>query len=400
MKLTVPPGRVKKVLWLTSWYPGPPDPVLGDFIQRHAEAVAEFVPVDLVYVVQQGPQVFQKEEVVLKNKRGNLAETILIFPFKPAGFSLIDKIRYQLTYLNYTQKIVEGHIKTVGRPDLIHVHIPIKAGLVARRLSKKYGIPFIVSDHSSHYEKEAEDSFYNRSYFFRNNTRKVLKDAVAVTNVSSAAANIMQRLFRLQNVRTIHNVVDQRHFFYRERAARSRDRFRFLHVSSLSSQKNFPAILEALDLLNGKTRNWEMVVCGPQPERFSQEVENRGLQSQLRFDGEVAYSAVAAEMQKADALVLFSLHENFPCVVIEALCCGLPVISSKAGGVAEAIDRSNGILVEKNDVEALSDAMREMMENYDGYNSKSISEQALKKYNYRQIGKEFLELYEWVLKRT
>jgi glycosyltransferase involved in cell wall biosynthesis len=45
--------------------------------------------------------------------------------------------------------------------------------------------------------------------------------------------------------------------------------------------------------------------------------------------------------KKADAFILFSRHENFPCVVIEALCCGLPVVASNVGGIAEAVDETN-----------------------------------------------------------
>jgi glycosyltransferase involved in cell wall biosynthesis len=99
-------------------------------------------------------------------------------------------------------------------------------------------------------------------------------------------------------------------------------------------------------------------------------------------------------MQQAHAFVLFSNHENFPCVVVEALCCGLPVITSIVGGVAEAINTENGILITKEDQEQLTNAMLHMIENYKHYNRAEIAKAAAEKYSYATIAKQFVQLYE------
>lgn len=388
-----------KILWLTSWYPNLTDPVLGDFIQRHAAAVSAILPLHLIHVIQQGPFIHQKEEKISVQKEGNLSESIYLFSFKPIGIPIIDKLRYQSKYLRYSKKVIEEYFKKEGKPDLIHVHVPIKAGLLARWALKKFGIPYIVSDHSSHYEKEAPDSFYNRSFYFRNNTKLILQEAALVTNVSFQAGNIMKNLFNLKKVVTVHNVVDEKYFYYKEKQDRKIKRFRFLHASSLSSQKNFTGILEALVLLKRKTVDWEIIVCGPFTKELREKTDLLGLKDFVIFKGEVPYKNVAAEMQMADALVLFSLHENFPCVVIEALSCGLPVISSKAGGVAEVINQSNGILVEKNEVIQLAESMEKIITDLDNYNAKDISEEALHQFKYSTIGYQFVELYEKVLEK-
>lgn len=388
---------MKNVLWLTSWYPSPADPVLGDFIQRHADAVSHYLPMHVIHIAQQGPTVYQREEVNIRKHRGGLTENIVIFPFKPTGVSFLDKIRYQLKYLRYSKRLVRKFIEDNGKPELIHVHVPVKAGLIALHFLKTQGIPFIVSDHSSHYEKEAVDSFYRRNYYFRNNTKKILRAASAVTNVSTKTAGIVRKLFDLQEVETIRNVVDTSFFFFREGQAAPGNRFRFLHVSSLAPQKNLPGILDALVLLKEKSNDWELVICGPRPERYYGLVEEKGLNENVIFKGEIPYAAVAGEMKASNALILFSRHENFPCVVIEALCCGLPVITSNAGGVAEAISNENGIIIEKNDQSGLSNAMHYVMCEFEKYDRGNIAKEAISRYNYHYIGKQFVDLYEKVL---
>lgn len=391
--------HMTKVLWLASWYPSPADPVLGDFIQRHADAVSRFVPVHVIHVVQQGPAVHQKEEIDIRKDREGVQEHIVIFPFKPIGLALLDKIRYQIKYLRHFKMLIGKYIKENGKPELIHVHVPVKAGLIALHFLKTQRIPFIVSDHSSHYEKEAVDSFYRRNYYFRNNTRKILRAASAATNVSTKTAEIVRKLFDLPRVETIHNVVDTSLFFFSEGQWAPGNRFRFLHVSSLAPQKNLTGIFDSLVLLKEKNDNWELVICGPRPERYYRLAKEKGLHDNVIFKGEIPYKDVATEMKASNALVLFSHHENFPCVVIEALCCGLPVITSNAGGVAEAINNENGIIVEKNDQVGLSNAMDFVMRQYEKYDRQSISKEATSRYHYDNIGKQFAGLYEMVLNR-
>jgi glycosyltransferase involved in cell wall biosynthesis len=62
-------------------------------------------------------------------------------------------------------------------------------------------------------------------------------------------------------------------------------------------------------------------------------------------------------MREADALLLFSHFENFPCVIGEAWASGIPVISSDVGGIREHLGPELGILVPPGDEAALADAI-------------------------------------------
>ena len=91
---------------------------------------------------------------------------------------------------------------------------------------------------------------------------------------------------------------------------------------------------------------------------------------------------------------MFSRFENLPCVILEALCCGLPVISSRVGGIAEVIDERNGILVESENVDQLADAMQQLVDNHALYNGQTISSDAIARFNYDTVGAQYLSLYK------
>ena len=141
-----------------------------------------------------------------------------------------------------------------------------------------------------------------------------------------------------------------------------------------------------------------MVIVGPATDYLKEKVLAMDLVSITRFTGEISYPDVALEMQRASALVLFSRYENLPCVVLEALCCGLPVISSDTGGIKEAVDETNGVLVQSENEKQLSDAMNTMMNDYEKYNREKIAMMATERYKYKTIGRKFYELYDEVLK--
>jgi len=98
-------------------------------------------------------------------------------------------------------------------------------------------------------------------------------------------------------------------------------------------------------------------------------------------------------MQLANALVMFSNYENMPCVILEALCSGLPVISSNVGGIAEIINESNGYLVSSKNEQSLYEAMIFLLKNYQQFNLVKISDDASNLSSYKTIGKEITEVY-------
>ena len=102
-------------------------------------------------------------------------------------------------------------------------------------------------------------------------------------------------------------------------------------------------------------------------------------------------------MQQSNCLVLFSREENIPGVIPEALCCGLPVISSDVGEIHEIINKNNGLLVAEYTPESLLESMIKMYTDYRLYNRKKIADEAKANFASEVIAKEILNKYKEVL---
>jgi glycosyltransferase involved in cell wall biosynthesis len=264
-------------------------------------------------------------------------------------------------------------------------------------MKKKYNIPFVVTEHATTYFKHSHDNYFERGFPFRYVTGRTFSDADAVASVSCCLMNILDELFVIKRKYLIRNSVNTSLFFPVEIFNSVK---RFVHVSMMVPFKNIEGILRGLAHLNMINRNWQMNFIGPAAiDHFKLAVE-LGLEKQITWKGTLAYHEVAKEMQQADALVHFSKYENLPCVVSEALCCGLPVISSNVGGIAELVNDSNGILVGNENIDQLADAMATFLQNPDRFNKQQISTVASAQFNYETIGEEIVGMYNEVLKQN
>ena len=386
------------ILWLTSWYPNRISPFDGDFIQRHALAVASCIPLTVIYVAQYGESVpVNKGEIVITNN-GNLKEIVIFFSFKRTGIKIIDKMIYNWKYYSAYKKYIRQHFAGNGLPDMIHVHVPMKAGTIAQWIKSKWHIPYIVSEHSATYVPGPPDSFKNRSLYYRKRVASVFRKASAVTSVSQHDGYLIKKIFSLKEVNVIRNVVDTDHFYYEGNS--KNDPFSFIHVSAMNYQKNIEGIIAAFDVLAKQRKDWRLQLIGNDSNDIKKMITAAGIQDKVLLPGEISNAAVAQQMQRSNALVMFSRYENFPCVIIEALCCGLPVIASRVAGIPEAVNDSNGILVDNGNVQQLAEALAAIMEVYERFNRKEIAAHAASQYNYGLIARQFISLYKTVLTET
>jgi glycosyltransferase involved in cell wall biosynthesis len=384
------------ILWLCSWYPHPASPFHGDFIQRHAHAVSAYADIHVLHIPLTGPTT-ASTAYEQKTETGSLMEWIRQIDYRPGDFLPINKVVYNWRYQQAWRHLLEAYVRTYGAPSLVHVHVAMKAGIAAQTFCKALQIPYVVSEHASLYDESGMDHWETRSVYFKTQTRNIMRNAAAISNVSARLAVRMEKLFDVAPVQVIRNVVDTTLFYPGHKPTR----FRFLHASALGEQKRPYDMLQALQAFAlEEGMDWELVVCGPADAALKEWAEVCQIADRIQWRGMISYESVAAEMRAASALILFSHHENFPCVVIEALCCGLPVLASDVGGVAEAISVENGILVSAQaGIPELSKAISSLYHRANFFDRDQIAQAARARYCYQTIGKEFYDWYQRVLMR-
>ena len=376
------------ILWLASWYPNRVDAFNGDFIERHAIAVSRLANLTVLVIIKD-KSLAEKEVDVEKVVMGNLAVYRVYYGSSPLG-GMIEKILSFKKYLQLQKKWYRQIEKERGKPLVVHVHVAMKAGMLARWLKKRSGLPYLVTEHWTGYYPQSPHNIYEANWLFRQLNRRILQDARLVLPVSDALGKIINRQFAQCPCQVIPNVVDTDLFYFKPSDPQ---RFRFIHPSYMNYQKNPEGILEACKGVRDRGYDFELVMIGNTDERLVAMTTELQLTDNVTFQPAIPYASVALEMQRSSALLLFSRFENLPCVLLEALCCGLPVVSSNVGGIEEVINDTNGLLVEIENVSALTESMISMMENYARYNRADIASRSIAVYNYEAVGRRLVDLY-------
>ena len=141
---------------------------------------------------------------------------------------------------------------------------------------------------------------------------------------------------------------------------------RMIAVGRLDYQKGFDRLIQAWELVqhSGKFTDWKLDIYGQGEwqEMLQQMIDKAELQNTVCLNRPT--KQIGEEYVKSDMLVMSSNYEGFPMVMIEAMACGLPVVSFdyKCGPKDIIQSGINGLLVPNGDIQALADAMMKVME--------------------------------------
>jgi len=366
------------IVFLARWYPHHYDPMFGLFVQRHAEAAALYNDVSVIYV-HADENANEKFEV--ERSTENNVDTIRVYYKKPKSkiLSLIRFFKANKLALSQLQK-----------PDLIHVHVLTRCGVIALWQKIIHGTPYIITEHWSRYLPGNDFSGFLRKIA----TRIVVKNASTITTVTENLAKAMQNHgLRNKSYVVLPNVVDVNLF---KPIEKHYSKAKIIHVSCFEDKsKNISGLIDALAILESKNIDYQCVFIGEGMdfEAMKSYATEKLNYENIRFTGLLQGQALADELASGDFLVLSSNYENMPVVILEALACGLPVVSTNVGGIKEMVDENCGILVPAKSTEKLANAMQTMIENHN-YDVNLLRNKVLSKYSYEAVGQFLDKIYK------
>lgn len=384
-----------KILWLASWYPSELSPFNGDFIQRHAAAAALYNDIDVIYAERDEKGVETGSVKKKFTETGKLREQVIYY-FIKNRIPVFSKILSSRVYRREMKKAIRQYIAEHGKPDLVHVHVAMKAGLAALWMKSAFGIPYVVTEHWTGYLPEAKPSLTNQSVFYRAATRKILRGAVAVSAVSQYLAEHLKNFTPKPPV-VIPNVVDTTRFNY---LARAENNCRFVHISGLDYQKDPETLFQAIRIAAKQQKNIRLDVFGNRDDSIRSLVRSMALEDHVTLHGEVSQQLLAQSLRSATALILPSRYETFGCVIIEANASGLPVIVSDLPVLHEIVqDGVNGSFVQPGNAEQLAAAILVYCRQETGFDREKIAATTASRFDYRCIGAAFDNWYRSVINR-
>ncbi len=379
------------ILKLAGWYPSKVDAYNGDFVQRHAKSIALYEKTIVVYLVK---STLHKKITVEKSISKNLTEYIGYYPQQ----QYFDKLQSQFLYVKTFKQIIKKIFAKYGKPKLVHLNIVWKAGYIALYLKRKFNLPYVITENWTGYYNADPNFIGNANWFKKKLVKNVFKNALYFLPVTKNLADTCNTLFKLNlPYIVIENAVDTNLFYPIETNAKE---IKLVHISTMGYQKNTDSMLYVIEkVMNNIDNDCTLKLIGPHHQEIIEIIEDStALNFNTTLTGNIPYIEVAKYLQNASALVLYSRYENLPCVILEALCAGIPVISTSVGGIAEVINDRNGILIESEDKIALQNALKFMADNISTYNKNDISTDAINKYSYEAIGKKYQNAYNAILK--
>ncbi len=379
-------GRLK-VLFLTPWYPDKENPVIGIFVREHARAVN--LTDDVVVVHLKGNDPIIRGTWRMEPDDDNLNQGIRTYRLSHR-LSPIPKTTFPFYFFSVFQAF-KRLLQMGFQPDLLHAHLH-RAGLPAVLLGKLFKIPVVITEHNSAFPRK----MLRRSDILI--ARFAFSQAAVVLPVSMALQRGIQDLGIQASFQVVPNAVDTALFSPAGAASPPEAVKKLLFAGGLVPVKGLPILLQALAGMKEQPGNWQLDILGDGPElaAYQRQAEQFGLASKVFFHGARPKAEVASFMRSADLFVLPSLWENMPCVLLEAMASGLPVLSTLAGGIPEIVCPETGILVPPGDAEALRLGLAQMLASLPQFDRKRISAKA-QKYSLQTVGSQIHSIYKGLL---
>ncbi|MBC7100074.1 MAG: glycosyltransferase [Methanobacteriales archaeon] len=256
--------------------------------------------------------------------------------------------------------------------DIIHAHYIIPPGLIALIGSIITGKPYYVTVHGS------DALILSSKSILRPIIKLILRKASKVLVVSKKLAEKVTELgIPQEKIMITYNMVDTKIFnpqiktTFREEIGTKKPIILF--VGNLVPQKGVEYLLKAKKLLK---RDSKLVIVGGGPllKKLKNMVKEENIEDVI-FTG--PRTDINNIMAAADIIVLPSVSEGIPIVLLEAMAMAKPIIATKVGGIPEIVDESVGILIEPKNPKKLANAIDKLLS--DEKCRKKLGENGLKK---------------------
>ncbi|MEA3315128.1 MAG: glycosyltransferase [Campylobacterota bacterium] len=378
-----------EIVFLPTAYPNIYNDHSSIFVQDQAEALSKYgvdvsvvgaIPISFKYI-------FKKKFLkfgTFRYKKNGVDVKLILFPSIPKLKFFNEFIRAQINKYLLNKHHANNSI------DLIHVHNST-AGKAALWMKQKFNIPYVITEHSSAYERRllSQKEIRSNALIYTNANYRVA--------VSKEFCKILEDTFHLE-FNYLPNVVNTEYFLSKEEY--SHKDFQFINIANLNKNKNQILLVRAFAEVFSENKNIRLSILGGGAEYKSlkSEIDALNMQEQIKLFGFAPRKQVLEELQKSDAFVLSSKYETFGVVVIEAMSCGLPVIATKCGGPESIIENDElGILVKNDDLEELSISMKYMYDNFNNYPSEKIRDNVVNNFSEQSVATKLINIYNKVL---
>lgn len=273
------------------------------------------------------------------------------------------------------------------KPDAIHIH-SLEFAQAALSFKKRYGIPVIYTCHSL-------ISMESRMHIARSNVQlSLIRQADKIVVPSIWLMNEMKKryLVNASKLSVIPHGVSA--VSKRSKASPSK----LLFVGRLLRSKGIEPLIQSISLLSARNKQVQLSIVGKGSSGYRGRLQSMasrlGISSRIRFLGALPHGSVERLYSSYGAVVVPSEQESFCLVALEAMANGVPLVSTRAGGLKEFVNSSNAVIIPVVEARTIARAVEELWRNPQQTRSRVMNGRLVaQRYNWRKMAARYRSLF-------
>ncbi|HEX2838690.1 MAG TPA: glycosyltransferase [Phycisphaerales bacterium] len=267
--------------------------------------------------------------------------------------------------------------RELERCDVLHLHSVWSIGnMQLAAAARELGVPYIVTTHGMLDEWSVRQGAMKKKLYMALGGRRMMDGAAAIHCTAQAEFDQSKRFFPRTPCAIVPYVQDLAPYRELPGRALARDRFEFLRssgepvvlfLSRLHYKKGVEFLIEAAGELAKRGVKAQFAIAGTGDDQYLKFLQERaervGVTDRVHFVGQVKGAEKLSLYQNADAFVLPTSQENFGLVLIEAMACGTPVVTTKGTDIWQDVLASGGASIVSQSAVEIADAVQRIVTN-------------------------------------
>ena len=268
-------------------------------------------------------------------------------------------ITYSIKSWRFAAKLIKQAISKKAKYDAIIAWSGVPAGFIAMTLSFVFRIPYIVL------LRGADVPFYDKrwakldKFIFRFLSPYIWKNSLLTIANSQSLRDLAYKTSRKKKIDIIYNGIDLERYTSKSDIKMSPKQI--IAVGRLSKIKGFDLLIQAVAAIKTPC---QLVIAGDGPEKENLEnlAKMLGVEKKVIFTGRLEKQQLIHFYQESSIFCMSSYNEGMSNAMLEAIACGLPIVTTNIGGAVELV-KGNGIIVPCGDSNAIQEALETLLEN-------------------------------------
>lgn len=389
------------ILMIPSWWPTKENPINGTFFKEQMQFLLSDFDF-IIYHITSKTTLFKNGVSLIKKEECCGQPEYWFCQNFSIGFKIRNKISKLLTkndnlYNNKFKKDLSKSLTLISEKfDLIYGVTAQDEAIKCSALSKLTGKPFVLGEHAP---------FPWPGQIISPEKKVAIEEASQMFIISKdKIRQIMLQNIKLKNMKYVGNLIDENKFTLTPIKHQKKT---FLIVAAHSFYKNYDMFIETMNKLTQKTKkDFRVIVAGYNSNKgysenaklLEDKLHNSLFADKIELVESVPRSEINELYNRADAFIMTSIQEGQPVSAMEAACCGLPVFSTRCGGVEDYITEENGRITDITDSDLLSDYLKDFLAGKIKFDSNVIRNIAVEKFGCKAFRKNMVDGFNNVLK--